>query len=87
MIWAMVFMSMSLMSWYGRFNEWTAPSGLFPARRAGPFGFASPTYVSAISPNGRYVVGTFNPGGVGYARAYVFDTVILQFRALPQDER
>jgi len=47
-----------------------------------PFG-ASPTGGVAISPNGRYVVGYFIPGAVGYHRGFWYDTQTHQFHVLP----
>jgi uncharacterized membrane protein len=49
----------------------------------GAFGFPSPTSGVAISPNGRYVVGFFNPGAIGFDRAFAFDTLTEQFIVLP----
>jgi uncharacterized membrane protein len=49
---------------------------------AGP-GFPSPTNAVAISPNGRYVVGSFNPGAIGFDRAFAYDTATRQFIVLP----
>jgi hypothetical protein len=49
---------------------------------AGP-GFPSPTNALAISPNGRYVVGHFNPGAIGFDRAFAYDTATRQFIVLP----
>ena len=49
----------------------------------GPFGHASPTYVSAISPNGRYVVGSFNPGGLGFDTAFAYDVQTHSFTPIP----
>jgi uncharacterized membrane protein len=44
---------------------------------------SSPTYGNAISPNGRYVVGTYNPSGFGNDRAFWFDVQTQQFTPLP----
>ena len=43
----------------------------------------SPTYATAISPNGRYVVGRFRFDAVGQDRAFVYDTLSEVFQALP----
>jgi uncharacterized membrane protein len=44
---------------------------------------SSPTFGNAISPNGRYVVGTYNPSGFGNDRAFWFDVQTQQFTPLP----
>ncbi len=46
-------------------------------------GLTSPIYPQAISPNGRYVVGFFNPGGIGFDRAFAYDTTTQQFIIIP----
>jgi uncharacterized membrane protein len=48
----------------------------------GPFS-DSPTYATAISPNGRYVVGYFNFDGAGNDRAFVYDVRTALFHTLP----
>jgi hypothetical protein len=45
--------------------------------------FTSPTIATAISPNGRYVVGWFTANGFGFDRAFSFDMQTQQFRILP----
>ncbi len=49
----------------------------------GGSGLASPTWASAISPNGRYVVGWFKLGAVGQDRGYWFDMQTGQLHILP----
>jgi uncharacterized membrane protein len=44
---------------------------------------ASPTFGNAISPNGRYVVGTYNFDAVGADKAYYYDMHTRQFTILP----
>ena len=45
--------------------------------------FSSPIYPTAISPNGRWVVGYYNPGLSQYSRGFWFDMNTMQFHTLP----
>jgi uncharacterized membrane protein len=49
----------------------------------GGIGSSSPTIGVAISPNGRYVVGYFNPGAIGFNRAFAYESQGDQFIVLP----